>query len=493
MIQAQDQQNEAVPLLSKSVKNRGIPTGPPRERETLEPDAFSAQLAKDAPGELALTGTPKCKVEIYSLGYHTIGGHGEPTTATTGVMIPSGSADGCRGPLPVVLYAHGTSVDKNYDLANLNGDINQQNEGLDAAAFYAAQGFIVVVPNYAGYAGSTLSYAPFLNADQQAADMIDALRAARSTFLPIFLNAFGGKLFVTGYSQGGFVAMATQRAMQENPVEFRPTAIATGSGPYALSLLVDKEIAGAPSTLAPLLFNLISTSYQKSYGNVYAQPSDLFAPVYAANAEGLLPGTVPQNTLFAENILPERALFQTGSLPPPNVSNPDTAIVTEAGFAPTNFYMNTAYRDAANADISAHPCNDAKTGALLSSCAPTNGLRIDGVRNDLRTFIPKMPLQMCGAHSDTLVYFFNTQVAEQYFASHGVPPGRVSVIDLDPGVAGPHGPFASLQQGFLDAKSQDIAAAGNTPAGALQVASDIHTLAAPFCIVAARHFFQSFQ
>jgi predicted esterase len=43
--------------------------------------------------------------------------------------------------------------------------------------------------------------------------MIDALRAARSAFSGIGANA-SARLMVSGYSQGGFVALATQRAMQ---------------------------------------------------------------------------------------------------------------------------------------------------------------------------------------------------------------------------------------------------------------------------------------
>ena len=46
--------------------------------------------------------------------------------------------------------------------------------------------------------------------------MIDILTAAR-TALPNTMSSAtsdNGKLFVTGYSQGGHVAMATQRAMQ---------------------------------------------------------------------------------------------------------------------------------------------------------------------------------------------------------------------------------------------------------------------------------------
>ncbi|MFX5464662.1 lipase family protein, partial [Acinetobacter baumannii] len=76
-----------------------------------------------------------------------------------------------------------------------------------------AQGFIVVASNYAGYDTSALPYHPYLNADQQASDMVDSLRAARKAF-PAIGAQDSGKLVISGYSQGGYVAMATQRAMQ---------------------------------------------------------------------------------------------------------------------------------------------------------------------------------------------------------------------------------------------------------------------------------------
>src|SRR6202000_1572333 len=112
---------------------------------------------------------------------------------------------------PIVLYAHGTQTDRAFTMTDLSND-----EALALAALFASQGYIVVAPNYAGYDTSTLAYHPYLVAAQQARDMIDALAAAR-TALPVAsltLTKDNGKLFITGYSQGGFVAMATHRAMQ---------------------------------------------------------------------------------------------------------------------------------------------------------------------------------------------------------------------------------------------------------------------------------------
>jgi acetyl esterase/lipase len=55
----------------------------------------------------------------------------------------------------VLLYAHGTSVQTSTDMANLAA-----NEPRLIAAMFAAQGYIVVAPNYVGYAGSTPATIP---------------------------------------------------------------------------------------------------------------------------------------------------------------------------------------------------------------------------------------------------------------------------------------------------------------------------------------------
>ncbi|TLZ24741.1 MAG: alpha/beta hydrolase, partial [Gammaproteobacteria bacterium] len=93
-------------------------------------------------------------------------------------MIPGGADPRCESPRPILLYAHGTSTLKTYNIA----DLTSNGEGLLVAAVFASRGYIVVAPNYAGYDTSSLGYHPYLNADQQSKDMMDALTAARSAF-----------------------------------------------------------------------------------------------------------------------------------------------------------------------------------------------------------------------------------------------------------------------------------------------------------------------
>jgi hypothetical protein len=157
------------------------------------------------------------------------------------------------------LYAHGTTTDRAFNIANM-----QNAETLLLAALFASQGYVVVAPNYAGYDTSTLAYHPYLIADQQSKDMIDALKAAR-TALPLAsatLTKDSGQLFITGYSQGGYVAMATHRAMQT--AGMKVTASVPMSGPYALAAFVDAVFYGEVNGGAPVSSTFLQHDAQKS-------------------------------------------------------------------------------------------------------------------------------------------------------------------------------------------------------------------------------------
>ena len=89
---------------------------PPLQVAALDAAQFQARLS---PSLLQLAGTPQCGVDFRTIEYGTVGGAGEQTNATGALMVPTGSAPGCSGPRPVVLYAHGTSEEKTYNIANI--------------------------------------------------------------------------------------------------------------------------------------------------------------------------------------------------------------------------------------------------------------------------------------------------------------------------------------------------------------------------------------
>lgn len=139
------------------------------------------QLSATPAGQqlLAQVGVPACGVQVHSIEYATVGARGESTNATAALMLPQGPGAACSGARPILLYGHGTDPQRGYNQAEITDPTRPGAfSGQQLAATFAAHGYIVVAPNYAGYDRSRLDYHPYLVADQQSKDMIDALTAA---------------------------------------------------------------------------------------------------------------------------------------------------------------------------------------------------------------------------------------------------------------------------------------------------------------------------
>jgi hypothetical protein len=470
---------------------------PPVVMATFAPADLLTLLGGSSLGQilLELPYSPGCTVTVYHIEYQTVDPAGTLTPASGALMVPSGESS-CQGPLPMLLYAHGTQTARDYDIANLyDGD---NDEGLLMAAVFAARGYIVVAPNYVGYDISTLGYHPYLDADQQSKDMIDALTAARSALptMQVPATTDGGKLFITGYSQGGFVAMATHRAMQAAGAVV--TAAAPLSGPYALSAFGDAVFEGQVNASGVENLALLSASYQNVYGNLYSVPSDLFAAPYASDVPTLLPSTTPLSTLQSNGSLPP-ALFS--STPPsaayaaetPALTPANLATVFAAGFGPA-FLVTNGYRLSYLQDAAASPDGGFPSVTNgLPPPSPSIGVRQDLKINDLRSWGPTAPVLLCGGNSDPTVFFFNTQLMQDYWTANS-PTSVFTVLDVDSAVTA-NDPYASLKEGFAAAEAvvrADAIASGATDGGNSAVLADYHaTLVPPFCLSAAKSFFDS--
>jgi alpha/beta superfamily hydrolase len=473
---------------------------PPTRLVSLNIDQLLAAVNVNSSGRqiLDLIVDPECGVDVHQIRYHTLDPASQPTTASGALMIPTGGNASCQGPRPIVVYAHGTSAEKNYNIANITNPDNA--EGLLIAAAFAAQGYIVVAPNYAGYDSSSLGYHPYLHADQQSKDTADALSAARSalptSFAPTVTD--NGRLLITGYSQGGFVAMATHRRLQSSGVTV--TASAPMSGPYALAAFGDAVYQGQVIDSAPLLVGWLMTAYQRAYGNIYASPAEAFDPRYAPTIDALLPTTGTRSQLYDQGRLPRQQLFS--STPPdpayagftPATSPADLAHVFARGFGPEALITNS-YRLAYLQDSLARPDGGFPTATDgLPAAAPQHPLRIAFKTNDLRNWSPTSPVLLCGGHDDPTVLYLNTDLMQRYWTAAGVTTSvRVLDVDDDPSL---NDPDAGLKLGFNTAKGIVAAAAisgGATDGGAAAVAEAYHsTLVPPFCLAAVQSFFDGF-
>lgn len=391
--------------------------------------------ATAASGLQALAGTAACGVQAHKVVYATRGPASEEVQASAGVMVPTGSAAACSGERPVLLYAHGTSTDKAKNMADVVGDGEAQLQ----LAMFAAQGFIVVAPNYMGYDVSTLAYHNYLHADSQARDMVDGLRAAKAMLAATAGAKPSAKLFVTGYSQGGHVAMATHRLIERDlGSEFTVTASGPMSGPYNLVGFGDVVTAGQVNGGATIFVPMLLTSFQKAYKNIYSAPTEAYQAPYAATAEGLLPSTRSVT-----------AIIQAGQLP----ADPTfTALWGTGGLLTDSFragYQAGNYRKALQ-------------------------------DNTLLAWTPRRPMALCGGAQDPTVFWaVNAPAAQQAFAAVGATVPAWSLEDRASLPAGAAGDL--VFGGFQQQKAA---------AGASATAQYHGTLVPPFCTALVRGFFQ---
>lgn len=445
----------------------GGSTDAPPERATiitaqLAGQATRAQLdaGTAATGLQALTGTAQCDVDIRYVLYMTRDPAGQPATASTAVFVPSGSSAACSGQRPVVLYAHGTTLEKGFNLA----DIVHNEEGSLLAAMFAAQGYIVVAPNYLGYDASSLSYHPYLNAEAQAVDMVDGLRAAKAHLKAAATSTSPStQLFISGYSEGGHVAMATHKVIERDYAsEFTVTASAPMSGPHNMAKFVSQINSGPDvcPTLgtsdvnctvnagATLFTPLLLTGWQKSYGNLYSSAADVYQAPYGAATETLLPTNLSIEELLGTGKLPAdptfRLLFGTGGL------------------------VKESFRASFFTDAS-------------------NGFKAAAERNTLLGWTPAAPVALCYSAADPTVYAYNSTDLQADMASRGVMVPALDVRGDPAAIAGSLGAAAAQVAGGFQATYPAASTAVGTPG----TESD-HGNAAPFCSAFVRGYFQAF-
>ncbi len=481
---------------------------------SLDPAALQTQWLSQFPDDQqALFKVPVCGVTVSKFEYATVGGEEEATNASAALMTPTGAAPQCHGSRPIVLYAHGTAIDRAEDFSAVLAPENPAYAAATRLALiFAAQGYIVIAPNYAGYDLSRLPYAPYLNERQQAQDMLDGLNAGRQ-MLDLLDNGTrdNGKLFVTGYSQGGYVAMATLKALDAR--QHPATAGAPMSGPYALAAAGDEVFLGHPNFGATVYLSMIANSYAHLPRN-QIDLTRIFNPVFA-DAPTLFPGAVDQahfDTLVRDGKIPMTAVFQT---PPTGYDNIDAlheGLLNAIWFDPTHYLVSTDFREAYVTDILNHPDGAAPLDGSRPEFNdhlptlpehPDNPMRQLLKANDLRNYVPRSPLLMCGANRDPEVFWnqgTGTMSAMLDFQARHDPSLRFATLDLD--TRGTPGTFTS--QGLSDSQGSTMQRVARDVQSAfvnhqyhnavdklilLLGLEGYHTAEEPYCTVAARAFF----
>lgn len=172
---------------------------------------------------------------------------------------------------------------------------------------FASAGYITVIPDYIGYGVSQNITHPYYDKEYSALSVVNMIEAAKY-YLQQQKIAISNRLFLVGYSEGGYTTMAAQEEIETNPSHhLTVTAAAEGAGGYDLttflSTIADTATYSAPSFLAFML---------KSYDDTYDwnRPfTDFFQEPYASEIPSLLDGSKNRQQIDAALTTSTVALF----------------------------------------------------------------------------------------------------------------------------------------------------------------------------------------
>jgi pimeloyl-ACP methyl ester carboxylesterase len=213
----------------------------------------------------------------------------------------------------------------------------------------ASAGFVTIIPDFIGYGISKDIVHPYYDMQSSAAAVVDMIKAAKY-YLKSQNKAVNDKLFLLGYSEGGYVTMAAQKEIETNKNHnLTLTAAAEGAGGYDLTTMLTK-VATVPSYATPSFLALFIQSYNTTYA--FNRPlTDFFMPVYAAKIPSLLDGSKTGDQINQELSTSPSALLSTAFYS--SLTNPAAETAFKAKLAlnsfpnwypvsPTRMYHGTA-------------------------------------------------------------------------------------------------------------------------------------------------------
>ena len=195
---------------------------------------------------------------------------------------------------PILSAQHGTIFADSKAPSNLDVLAGR----LSGFEFFASAGYITVIPDFIGYGESGNIVHPYYREDYTASATIDMLRAAEE-FLEFKNITPSNKLFLFGYSEGGFATMATLKEMEANPeLGFSVTAAAAGAGGFDIQGIMD-HVLDLETHPEPGFLSFVVHSYNTSY-DWNRSYTDFFQEPYASRVPDLLDGSLDKNQINAQ-------------------------------------------------------------------------------------------------------------------------------------------------------------------------------------------------
>lgn len=201
--------------------------------------------------------------KAYKIPYTTTDEEGESVAVSGVLIIPTENEAFETKGLSMVSDDHGTIFANREAPTLINSTVGTPPVS-SALILASIGGFATLQPDYIGFGDSSDHYHPFVLKDSLANATVDFIKTVKTfaTENDIKLN---NQLFLTGYSEGGYAAMATLKKIEdENITDLNVTMAAPMAGPYALKPMAD-GVLSQPQLSVPSFMANVGYAYAKAY------------------------------------------------------------------------------------------------------------------------------------------------------------------------------------------------------------------------------------
>ena len=206
-------------------------------------------------------------MEYFSCAYWSQDTNGDSLLVSGKIYLPKGRK--LRG---VIISNHYT----------IGADYEAPSQSFSMDCIYTLKGYAVILPDYVGYGLSRDQAHPYLHWRSAARTAVDLLN-----LMPNLLDFYGyeypKEVIITGYSQGGSVALGVARLLDEEHNDWRVNKLYAGAGPYDPAVIFDYSLysnhTGIPGAVPMLVMGMIDAY------DLDIQPQDVFLEPLASHYE----------------------------------------------------------------------------------------------------------------------------------------------------------------------------------------------------------------
>ncbi|ODS75714.1 MAG: phospholipase [Cytophagaceae bacterium SCN 52-12] len=215
---------------------------------------------------------------LYRITYKTTNVDGSDIVASGAIVVPLGNQQ-----YPMLSIQHGTI----WDDASAPSNFSTGTEVTEFGSIFAALGYIAVFPDYIGYGASKDLPHPYEHRESLATACLDMLRAAKEFIANSNEYKWNNKLYISGFSEGGYATLSLQKMLEENAAgEFDLRASTCGAGAYNktafMNYLVNNQTHGIASYNRSYIWVVLS--YNRIY-NLNYPVSHFFKEPFASEIE----------------------------------------------------------------------------------------------------------------------------------------------------------------------------------------------------------------